>query len=690
MVDDPSACPDQFPTEAEQIAERSRLHGLIRRLIVWKDVNDEHLLGETRHEIARSVARARGDTAPDKPDDVLRYLSRAAPPVYDPFCGGGSISLEAQRLGLCARASDLNPLPVLITKALIELPPQFHNQKPVNPDADPLGMFVNGHKKTERASWRGTAGLADDIRYYGKWMREEAYKRIGHLYPKAQLRNGDAATVVAWLWARIVPCGNPACGVQMPLLSTFQLSKKKSNEHWIKPSVDRESKQVTWTVQTHDEGVPKAGTVNKNGAVCIACGAAVKLPYVREQGKSGKMGQTLIAIVVDGNGSKLYLSPTEEHIQVALEAKPTWRPRGSLPEKARSISIQLYGFTEWYKLFTDRQTVALNTFGDLLSEVLERLKKDGAEADYATAVCTYLALAIGRTAESGSSFTIWNGVGQKIEKVFGRQGIGMVWDYPEANPFSTSTQNWIAQVQWIAKVIATLPSSTNRGEVYQADAATTIRANKTVIITDPPYYDNIHYADSSDFFYVWLRPLLRNIYPNLFAGIMTPKQEEIVANRFRFDNYKERFEELLKKTILQFRQGCSLSFPALIMYAYKQQNEDRDGKTSSGWETMLSAVIKAGFQIVATWPMRTEQSRALKTNINSLASSVVLVCRPRSENAPNIDRRTFLRELAKEMPLALDRLTRVARINPVDLAQAAIGPGMEVYLALQQSNAGQR
>ena len=679
MVDDPSVCPDEFPTVAEQNVERNRLHDLIKRLIIWKDCNDENLLAEARYEIACSIARSRGELAPTKTGDLLDYLRRNAPPVYDPFCGGGSISLEAQRLGLRAIASDLNPLPVLITKALIELPQPFHNRKPVNPNADPLGMFVNGHKKTERASWRGTAGLADDIRYYGKWMREEAYKRIGHLYPKAQLRNSDAATVVAWLWAQTVACANPACGIQMPLMTTFQLSEQKNNKHWTKPIVDQKSKTITWSVQTNAEGVPLAETVNRNGARCIACGSPVKLSYVREQAKSGKMKEVLIAIVAEGDRKKFFLAPSEEHLQVALSAEPMSKPGGRLPDRALGFAVQNYGFTEWHRLFTNRQIMALNTFGELLPEVRHQIVQDGAESEYANAVCTYLTLAIGRSAERGCKASWWQPAGDKTRPVFARQAIQMTWSFVEANPFSNSTPKWIAHVEWVAKVIENLPSSVTSGVVHQADAATTTYANDApVIITDPPYYDNIGYADLSDFFYVWMRPWLRGIYPKLFAGIMTPKSEEITASP-RFENAPHHFETLLGKSLLRMRKHCSQVFPTSIMYAYKQQEKSRNGKTSTGWETMLSALVNAGFQIVGTWPMRTEQPKALKTTKNALASSIVLVCRPRPENAPFTDRRTFVNELAEELPLALDKLTRVARISPVDLAQAAIGPGMEVY-----------
>ena len=683
MVDDPSECKDEFPTEPDQNAERNRLHNIIKRLVIWKTCNDENLLAEARYEIAYSAARNNGENLnvfrakfKNDPKAVLHYLRDHCPAVYDPFCGGGSIPLEAQRLGLRARGSDLNPLPVLLSKAMIELPLKFHNQKPVNPDADPMDMFTGTSRKRTQVPWIGSAGLADDIRYYGAWMRAEAYKRIGHLYPKAQLPDGTSATVVAWLWARTIPCINPACGIQMPLMKTFQLSSKEGNSHWTRPVVNRESNTLSFVVQPHNEGVRKNGTV-EDGSFCIACGTAVKWPYIREQGKAGKMKEIMTAIVAEGNPSKLFLSPTTDHIQVAYSIEPSWRPRGKLPRQAVGISPQLYGFTNWHQLFTNRQTNTLNTFGDLLTEVHNQVRQNGADDRYADIVCTYLAFAVGRMIETNCSFAWWQD--PRVRTVFTSHKIQMTWAFAEANPFSTSTQNWMSQVDFVAKAIKNLPVSTNDGKVYQADAATTMHATDgPIIITDPPYYKNVGYADLSDFFYVWLRPLLRDTHPELFGGMMTPKDEEITASP-RFGDATRHFEESLSKALLQIREHCSKEFPSSIFYAYKQQKKERDGITSTGWETMLTAVVNAGFQIVATWPMRTEQAKGQKTGKNTLTSSIVLVCRPRLETAPDILRNDFERELKKEMPLALDRLTRITNIRPVDLAQAAIGPGMEIY-----------
>ena len=612
--------------------------------------------------------------------EVLDYLRGRSLPIYDPFAGGGSIPLEAQRLGLKTIASDLNPVAVLLNKALIELPPKFHNLPPVNPEADPIGMTVGKGKKKQRLPWHGTSGLVADIRYYGAWMREEAFRRIGHLYPNAKLPDGSSATVIAWLWARTVPCSNPACGVQMPLLSTFQLSKNKNNTHWIRPIVDYESNCVSFVVQNHRRDVPEEGTVGRNGAVCIACNSAVPLSYVREEARSDNMGEQMIAIVAEGNRRRIFVSPADEHIQAAKSAEPTWRPTQTIT-KTPKVSVLTYGATHWHQLFTERQLTALATFSDLQIEVRNQIIQDGENDDYADAVCTYLALAVGREADMCSSFDRWDSSRDSVKAVFGRQAIPMIWDFAESNPFSNSTGNWMTHIEWIAKVVERLPTNANNGAAHQTDASTTIHTQGgPVIVTDPPYYDNINYADLSDFFYVWLRPLLRDVYPDLFAGILTPKDEEITAIPSRFDDSRQRFEDLLNKTLQLIRERCSPEFPSSIFYAYKQQEEERAGRTSTGWETMLSAIVSAGFQIVGTWPMRTEGSVRLNAlAANALASSVVLVCRPRPNDAPAATRSEFFNALERELPAALDQLTQKGHIAPTDLAQAAIGPGMQIY-----------
>ena len=689
LVDDPSSVPEEFPTEIAQKNERERLHNIVKQLVKWERTNESdpsnaELFANARWEVARAVARSKGETPPDRNDKsaVLDYLSKKALPIYDPFCGGGAIPIEAQRLGLRAVGSDLNPIAVLITKALIELPRQFQSRPPVNPDSDPIGITRGKGKNARRVPWRGTAGLADDIRYYGRWIRERALERIGDLFPAAKLSDGSEATVVAWLWARTVQCPNPACGVSMPLIRTFQISTKRGNQHWTRPIVDQVTKGVSFQVQDTANGVPTEGTAGGNAsATCIACGIPVSAGHIKEQARDGKLNKVMTAVVAEGKGRRIFLSPTTEHISTAESVKAKQRPQQSMPDNPTLVSGRGFGITHWHELFTERQLTALATLSDLVSEVRQTVLLQGAETQYADALTTYLALTVGRTASGNCAFTRWRNAMHSIESPFGRQALPMVWDFPEANVFSNSTQNWLNQVEWVAKAVERIPANVNEGLTYQANAAATIEIDKgPVIVTDPPYYDNIDYADLSDFFYVWLRPILRDIHSDLFAGILTPKDEEMTAVTSRFKNPRQRFEGLMNQTLSLIKQHCSLNFRLQFFMLTNNKRKSGRGLISTGWEAMLTAVVSAGFEVVGTWPMRTEKvNRPNSLGTNALASSVVLVCRPRPETAANASRREFLNALDSELPKALDHLTSEGHIAPVDLAQAAIGPGMQIY-----------
>ncbi|HEY4032338.1 MAG TPA: DUF1156 domain-containing protein [Ktedonobacteraceae bacterium] len=691
LVDDPSEHKDLFPTEEEQEAERERLFDLIRRLVMWENSNDEKLLSEIRAEILKST-----DGNP--------------PPVLDPFAGGGSIPLEAQRLGLEAHASDLNPVAVLINKALIEIPPKFAGQPPVNPEA--RKTLVDG-------DWHGARGLADDVRYYGKWMRNEAERRIGHLYPKVTLPKeygSGEATVIAWLWARTVTCPNPACGAQMPLVRSFELSKKKDKEAWVEPQVDHTTTPPTIHFAiANGKSELQGGTVNRQGAKCIACKTSVPLHYVRSEAQASRMKVMLLAIVADGHKGRLYLSPDSEHEEIAYLEQSSWKPEELVTTPCHDVDrLPMYGMYTWGDAFSARQLIALTTFSDLLQDIKEQVLSDASAnsefthdiyskanvniAEYTNAVVTYLALAVDRSADYGSSVCSWNAVGEKMRNTFARQAIAMAWDFAEANPFSTSSGNFMGAISWVAEVVE-MASCNAPGKTAQRDAATIVNdVTQPLISTDPPYYDNIGYADLSDFFYVWLRRSLSSIYPNLFSTMLVPKAQELVAIPYRFKGGKkeaqEFFETGLRKTFERMRAIQSPDYPLTVYYAFKQAESEKDinGEddsskngnhakvtASTGWETMLEGLISSGFAITGTWPMRTEMAnRSVGIGTNALASSIVLVCRPRPENAPIASRRQFINELKAELPKALKQMQH-GSIAPVDLAQASIGPGMAIY-----------
>ncbi len=642
---------------------------------------------------------------PDANDDLVRKLytelrrmwpesENRLPPVLDPFCGGGSIPLEAQRLGLEAHGSDLNPVAVLITKALIEIPPKFAGKPPVNPESKA--------KIGNEGSWRGAKGLAEDVRYYGKWMRHEAEKRIGHLYPKGP--NGE--TVIAWLWARTVRCPNPACGATMPLVRSFELSKKKGKKTWVEPVVDRAEARVSFRVRS-DDSLPRVGTINRRGATCIVCETAVPFNHVRAEGKAGRMNQKLMAVVAEGERSRKYLTPVENHVAVAEQAEPTWRPDAELPHNPRDFKTPNYGLTTFADLFTPRQLVALTTFSDLVGEARERAQKDavaaglsndivplsdggeGAQA-YADSVATYLAFTVDRAIDRGSTICTWDSSPkmEALRNTFARQAIPMTWDFAEGNPFSESSGNWNKNISWTTAVIEASPVSTC-GVARQADATMHVNSvSAPIISTDPPYYDNIGYADLSDFFYVWLRRSLGKIHPKIFGTMRVPKSHELVATPYRFGGSKQKaqqfFEEGLGKAFEQMRRRSNPNYPLTVYYAFKQTESENTGSgtitvASTGWETMLEGLLATGFQITGTWPMRSELgNRMLASGTNALASSIVLVCRPRAAEAPPATRQEFVRALRRELPDALS-VMMAENIAPVDLAQATIGPGMAIY-----------
>lgn len=676
LVDDPSSHPEKFPTEEAQRQERERLFDILTRLVKWENSNDEEILAEAKAEILKST-----DGNP--------------PALLDPFAGGGAIPLEAQRLGLEAHAHDLNPVAVMINKAMIEIPPKFAGMRPVNPNA--------GRQGSANAGWKGAAGLAEDVRYYGEWMKQEAYKRIGHLYPKVKVpkeQGGGEATVIAWIWARTVKCPNPACGCTIPLASSYVLSKKKGKCAWIVPNVEED--HCTFTVHQGAK-LPEIETPKQSrGAafVCPSCGQVTLDAYVKEEGKTGRIGAQLMAIVAEGQHGRIYLSPDSEHIHAAEVDKPLDYPEGEMPNNPRWFSPPAFGMTDYSQLFTNRQLTALTTFSELVGETQQKAEADAVAAGmnndhialaeggigaraYGEAVGVYLGFSIDKMTDRGSSLCGWDTGRDGVTNTFGRQAIPMVWDYAESNPFSNSSGCFDNIMMWITKCIEKFPAS-EKAEVKQFDAQSDCGLRNLMISTDPPYYDNIGYADLSDYFYVWMRNSLKEVYPKLFRTMLVPKTEELVATPYRFQGSAERakafFEEGMYRTCCQLYRYALEDYPVTIYYAFKQSEQDDsvNSTASTGWETMLSAIINAGFYIDGTWPMRTELTSALKHSVNALASSIVLVCRKRPETVMSCTRRDFINALHREMRPALEKL-QSANIAPVDLAQSAIGPGIGVF-----------
>ena len=714
MVDDPSANPDLFRTERAQERERQRLFRIIEQLVLWENTTNEAVLEQARQEIWQSWRRACAENA-DHPQAKELFDRHALPAFHDPFAGGGSLPLEAQRLGMDAHASDLNPVAVLINKAMIEIPPRFAGKPPVNPEA-------RSEKRLMDQVWHGAQGLAEDMRYYGRWMRHQAEERIGHLYPKV-LVTAEMATdrpdlesyigrelaVVAWLWTRTVRSPNPAFrDVEVPLASTFVLSSRKGKEAYVKPVV--EDKCYRFTIQV---GTPpptaKAGTrQSRNSFRCLISNVPITYAYIDDEANADRMEARLMAVVVAGDRERLYLPPTDEVERVARSAEPTWKP--STPSRgtwASNAQGRRYGFRTFGDYFTDRQLVALTTFSDLISEAMQSIRHDalaaGPAADalplrdggtgataYGEAVGVYLAFALSKMADRGSTICTWFTGRDSSRNTFSRQGIPMTWDYAELNTLLSSTGSYVGAVDWTAEslegVVAESGIKVGIGE--QADAATQTITSGKIVSTDPPYYDNIGYADLSDFFYTWLRRSLRPVFPALFSTLAVPKSEELVADAYRHggnDTAAAFFMGGMTAVMRSLRQQGHPSFPITIYYAFKQsERRDDAGMSSTGWETFLDAVMRAGLAVSGTWPIRTELgNRMVGMGTNALASSIVLVCRPRESGAQSATRRELQEALRTEFPRALVQLQR-SNIAPVDLAQASIGPGMAVFTSYRE------
>ena len=689
--------------KVEAAKERERLFKIIEDLVIWENTNNQKVLDAARAEIWKSW-RETCDLNRNHPDASTLFNPDKLPAFHDPFAGGGAIPLEAQRLGLESYASDLNPVAVTINKAMIEIPPRFS-------DRAPIGPIPEGEQRDfSQKLWPGASGLAEDVRRYGAWMRAEAVKCIGHLYPKIEMTPettagrpdlqpmiGQKLNVIAWLWARTVKSQNPAYShVSVPLVSNFILSSKPGKVTFVEPKV--EGDKYIFIVRVGESPVDsEMGTkATGRGAAfrCLVSNTPISGEYIKNEAKSGRMGSRMMAIVAEGERGRVYLSPTAEMEAIASQARPTWKPDVEFMQQALGFRIGNYGMTKWSDLFTDRQLVALSTFADIAQLAHKRIEQDASDAglpgrtaaDYADAVVVYLALGLSKLADSGNALVSWKASMDQPIHLFTRQAIPMVWDFAEPNVFGNAMGDILVTLKNIARVIDQLPATT-LGVATQIDAQhQTITAGK-IVSTDPPYYDNIGYADLSDFFYVWLRRILRPVYPNLYATLAVPKAEELVATPFRHGGKRAAesfFLNGMTEALHNLAEQAHPAFPVTIYYAFKQSDTDsEDATSSSGWVTFLDAVSSAGFALNGTWPIRTELGNRMRSmDSNALASSIVMVCRKRDPEAPTVSRREFLRELHAVLPDALVDMTRGgvnSPVAPVDLSQSIIGPGMGIF-----------
>lgn len=657
LVDDPSGHPDRFPSGEAQGKERARLFNLIERLARWEAVTDRGLIAEARMEI-------------------LRYCD-PPPAVLDPFSGGATIPLEAQRLGLETFAADLNPVAALIARALLEFPRQFRDRRPVHPSA----QVHIGHD----SSWTDVQGLTEDVRRYGGWLRASAHERLRHLYPDDILSAGRGVPVIAWLWATTVRCPNPACGAETPLVRSFAVSTKPGGETWVEPVVDRGRSVYQFVVRSGKSSID--GTVGKRGARCVICNQPLPLAHIRAEGVAGRLGSRLMATVVDSPSGRAYLSPSSAQERAAVQAAPPDDLLDSdLPLQALGFRVQGYGMHRHRDLYTPRQLEMLGVLSDLVAEGAAKAEADSGDADYGRAVGTYLAFIVDKVAQFNSRLVPWYSKENRQTQTFGRQTLSMTWDYAEGNPFAGIGGGIDVAIRTVADALEGVapgggPAHVQNRDAVHIDAST---ASPLVVSTDPPYYDNVPYADLSDYFYVWLRRSVGGMHPDFFSTLLVPKRQELIAEPARFNGDRRQarafFEDGMRSVFSRLRDVASDQYPLTVYYAFKQTESGGNGSSvSTGWETMLTGLIESGFSITGTWPTRTERGGRLRdTGSNALASSIILVCRPRAVDAPLATRKEFASALRRELPDALHALQQ-GNIAPVDLAQASIGPGMAVF-----------
>ncbi|OCC14778.1 Adenine-specific DNA methylase containing a Zn-ribbon [Dissulfuribacter thermophilus] len=651
LIDDPGN--DLPPKDAR--AKREELLQLVARIATWEATTDYELIDKARKLIRQQ-------------------FNGNMPEFWDMFGGRASIPLEAQRLGLKVTSSDLNPVAVTIQRALLEYPQKFSGKPPVHPTDDNL---------LTQGNWRGAQGLAEDIRWYGRWVCQKAKQQLANLYPHGP--GGEA--VFAWIWARTIPSPDPSTkGAAVPLVRSMKLAGKK-HPVWVHLKVDRENNSYSFSIDTTEPTIKTTVSGKNKGATCILSGANIPFAHIRESARNGQMGIRLMAFVCQGNRARHYYAPTEEQEQIALSAQPEWRPDCELPKKHRNFQPPVYGMDNVGDLFTNRQLVAFNTFARIINEDVKKavLARTDNDVEYTDALVTYLACALSRMADYHCNLCTWNPTNENVSHLFQRQAIPMAWDFCEANPIEGKLSYEVA-TEWVASSLTNLPENRIPARVRQLDAcrAELDFEQGAVISTDPPYYDNISYAELGDFFYCWLRKVLRSVDPQTFATLNTPKAPELIASPTRHGSVEKAEEHFRSGFQAVFRNLLAVSrddVPCTIYYAFKQEETDKstDNRASTGWETMLTGLIEAGFQITGTWPVRTtKKARSVAKDANALASAIVLVTRKRRVDASLATRKEFIAALRRELPQAVAGLTQ-SNIAPVDLAQASIGPGISVF-----------
>lgn len=653
LIDDPSEHLDKFPTKKQQDRERQRLMDLIAQAAPWKSIENQNLISDLKKEIAASKA-----------DEVC---------VLDPFSGGGSIPLEAVRLGLHAVGGDLNPVATIISKATAAIPKKFSGMKPKHPNAQ------------SRTDYVGLDGLSEDIRCFGDDLLSIMKSKIGKYYPKVTGPKNESLDVVAWLWVRTVKSPNPAFSdVEVPLVRQNFICTKEGNRSWVKVKFDKKNRKIVLVIESERAGDHPPELEKYAEALNFkdfASGGSIPQNYIRETANSVGLGYMPLAIVASGGRNRLYLSFSNDSLVEVPSSE--FLDEHDAPRISGYFNPPLWGHKTFGSLFHSRQKFALQTFSEEVLNMKNHVQKITRDEEYTKFILLYLTLGVGRIANRLSSFTIWNPEGETIEQTFSEQGVPMVWDFAEPNLLGDATGSWSKSLEYIYKVVQRLP--TGHAEIINESAAKLkVSGGRPIVIsTDPPYFSSITYADFADFFYLPFRSILKEIYPDIFRTITSPKTEEAVAAWHRFDGDKAKASQHFKTQLGAALKNSSAmaddAFPLTIYYAFKSTEISKGSEgIASAWESILDIIIDAGLQVVRTWPLRTERISGRKASKNVLASSIVIVCRKIKNRDSAITQREFISEVKKVLPNAIE-LLKEQRINPADLPQAIVGVGMEIF-----------
>jgi len=670
------------PKTKEEQAERLEFIG---ELCKWENSNNKDLIERARREI-------------------LAANGGVPPKVLDPFAGGGSIPLEALRLGCETYASDLNPVAVLIEKATLEYPQKYG--QPISKE-EYLKNRPYLKENTGQIELLGKTvnPLLEDVKYWGNRVLEKAKAEISRFYPPDE----DGSIPVGYIWARTIICNNPECRAEIPLVRQTWLAKKdrKKVAYKLIPVGNKIQFEIVGTGYGKEiDFDPEQGTVARAKVVCPCCGAGISDKENRAQfnpgpnGEPATAGQRMIAVVTHkpGTSGKKYRLATENDLQIYQSAstyletkraklRERWGfdpvPDEPVPPKEshRAVGSQLplYGIKVWGDLFNSRQKLALIAFVEKVRQVQAELLSVGVEKEFAKAVEVFLSIIFDRLADKNSNLVVYNVVGEKIEHVFGRQALGMVWDYAEVNSFTDV--GWPNMQEWIERIIdhcsQILPFPNYQFPIPKSNHSSATSLSYTsnaldAIFTDPPYYDNVPYSYLSDFFYVWLKRSIGDLYPELFGTPLTPKADEIVAYAQRDggqESSKHFFEEMIAKAFKEMYRVLKPEGIAVIVFAHK---------STEAWETIINALLDSGLYLTASWPVHTEmQSRLTAKETAALASSIYMVCRKRLN--PEVSFYNEIKpQIEKRIHEKLDQFWNEG-ISGSDFFISAIGPAVEVF-----------